>query len=479
MGTEFNTNPISSVDFGIGFTAGVGTVIGGGDASGFAGYTLSGDGLGTTASVSGNAKLLGRSINLSDSITVPAVSSNSGGSTFSSSAGGDTLSSSVGGSTFTSSVGGFMSAGFTGAITPSASPSSFLPSSSTGSFSFSLSYGVYCPGGMEPLGVIDVPATGGSSSSGFGSTSFGFGDFGSPSSSWDVGSFFGDFFNQIWDPFFKPGAMYPIMLDLDGGGIEIDPLTSSNTFFDMAGDGYQHRTAWAGAGDAVLAFDANNDGVIDQKNEIIFTEWDPTAVSDMQALRNVFDTDANGQLDAGDDKFSQFKLIITNADGTKTLQSLTQAGIASIALKEDNSSQVFIDGSSIDGQTSFTRTDGTTGVAATVTLMSEAAGYALQTTTTTDASGAVTVDNKAYNPDGSLASETISVISADGASRALSSDIDGDGVIDLIQTELTVVNGDGSRTKTLTDKTAGGVDLDKIVTREKIPHYFLESGLTA
>jgi hypothetical protein len=263
---------------------------------------------------------------------------------------------------------------------------------------------------------------------------------------------------------YNPQDYKPVVLDLDGNGIALAPLTSSNTFFDMAGDGYQHRTAWAGAGDAVLAFDANNDGVIDQKNEIIFTEWDPTAVSDMQALRNVFDTDANGQLDAGDDKFSQFKLIITNADGTKTLQSLTQAGIASIELKEDNSSQVFIDGSSIDGQTSFTRADGTSGVAATVTLMSEATGYALQTTTATDANGAVTVDNKAYNPDGSLASETISVISADGASRTLSRDIDGDGVIDLIQTELTVVNGDGSRTTTLTDKTAGGVALDKIVT---------------
>jgi len=30
------------------------------------------------------------------------------------------------------------------------------------------------------------------------------------------------------------------------------PLTSSATYYDMAGDGKQHRTAWAGAGNGVL-----------------------------------------------------------------------------------------------------------------------------------------------------------------------------------------------------------------------------------
>jgi hypothetical protein len=29
-------------------------------------------------------------------------------------------------------------------------------------------------------------------------------------------------------------------------------------------------------------------------NEIVFTEWDPTAASDMQALLNVFDTNHKG-----------------------------------------------------------------------------------------------------------------------------------------------------------------------------------------
>jgi len=115
----------------------------------------------------------------------------------------------------------------------------------------------------------------------------------------------------------------------------------------------------------------------------------------------------------------------------------------------------------------FSRTNGTKGTATTVTLVSGGASHALQTTTSTAANGAVTVDNKALNPDGSLASETISVTSANGLSRTLSQDVDGDGVIDLIQTETTVVNANGSKVTTLIDKTGGGVNLYNPVTRVK------------
>jgi hypothetical protein len=53
---------------------------------------------------------------------------------------------------------------------------------------------------------------------------------------------------------------------------------------DAGGDGLLHRTAWAGAGDGVLFFDANGDNQIGEKREYVFTEWDPTAESDLAAL---------------------------------------------------------------------------------------------------------------------------------------------------------------------------------------------------
>jgi hypothetical protein len=110
-----------------------------------------------------------------------------------------------------------------------------------------------------------------------------------------IGNFFDNIFGGIGDFF---SDLFPVALDLNGDGVQLTPVTSSNTFFDMAGDGYQHLTAWAAPGDALLAYDANNDGKIDQQNEIDFTQWDPTATSDMQALRDVFDTNHDGKLSA-------------------------------------------------------------------------------------------------------------------------------------------------------------------------------------
>ena len=92
-----------------------------------------------------------------------------------------------------------------------------------------------------------------------------------------------------------PNRSKPIILDLDGDGIEITELSRSNVFMDSGGDGLLHRTAWAGAGDGVLFFDANGDNKIGEKREYIFTEWDPTAASDLAALRSAFDTNGDGR----------------------------------------------------------------------------------------------------------------------------------------------------------------------------------------
>ena len=64
------------------------------------------------------------------------------------------------------------------------------------------------------------------------------------------------------------------------------------------GSGLLHRTAWAGAGDGVLFHDPDNTGEITEKRQYVFTEWDPTATNDMEALRAVFDSNGDGVLDA-------------------------------------------------------------------------------------------------------------------------------------------------------------------------------------
>lgn len=260
------------------------------------------------------------------------------------------------------------------------------------------------------------------------------------------------------------GYYGPVVLDMTGGGIKITPLSQSNTFFDMTGDGYKNRSAWAGAGNAVLFFDPNGTNQITQADQIIFTKWDPSAKTDTQALLDVFDTNHNGQLDSGDTKFAQFKLMVTNANGTTSVETLAQGGVASINLTANNVSQTFSDGSSIDGEMTYTKTGGGTGTAATVTLATDPNGHVVQSTTGVNLStGEVTVDSKALNTDGSLASEITTVTSSDGLNRTMRTDVDGDGVVDLIQTDTTVVSG-ATTTETLTDTTKAGVLLDQTVT---------------
>ncbi|MCF6327511.1 MAG: Hint domain-containing protein, partial [Devosiaceae bacterium] len=128
----------------------------------------------------------------------------------------------------------------------------------------------------------------------------------------------------------------PVLLDLDGDGIEIVPLTSSNFFFDMNGDGKQNRTAWAGNGDGVLVRDEGNDGIIDQKQEVDFTSWAPSAKSDLEALRMAFDSNDDGKLSAADDDWSLFKVLVSNSDGSTILKTLTELGITSIDLISNN-----------------------------------------------------------------------------------------------------------------------------------------------
>ena len=237
----------------------------------------------------------------------------------------------------------------------------------------------------------------------------------------------------------SPTDMSPIVLDLTGKGIKITPLSSSNTFFDMNGNGELNLTAWAGAGNAVLFYDPNNTNQITQADQVVFTDWDPSATNDMQALEDAFDTNHDGSLDAGDADFSDFKLMITNANGTTTVETLAQAGITSINLTPNNVTQTFSDGSSIDGETTYTTTSGTTGTAAAVTFAVDPNGYRVQSTTTTNATtGAVTVDNKTFNPDGSLAGEIISTTSANGLSETIQYDDTGDGQIDRTRTGNTV-----------------------------------------
>ena len=127
---------------------------------------------------------------------------------------------------------------------------------------------------------------------------------------------------------FGTGAQ-PVVFDLDGNGIQITSLDRSTAFKD-GGDGLEHRTAWAGAGDGVLFYDPDNTGEITERRQYVFTDWDPTATSDMAAMAAVFDTNGDGELSGAE--LADFRIMVTNADGSTMSHTLTELGITSIDL---------------------------------------------------------------------------------------------------------------------------------------------------
>lgn len=169
----------------------------------------------------------------------------------------------------------------------------------------------------------------------------------------------------------------PIILDLDGDGVEIN--VNGNVSFDMDGDGFLETGAWADADDGFLVIDLNadgtrgaGDGVIDQTKELVLTKWlDWDGATDLQALAT-FDQWASrggnndGVLDAQDSVWNELKVWQDVNQNSVTdegeLKSLTELGITQINLTYDDgtdyadlSNDVTIMGNTLLGSASYTR----------------------------------------------------------------------------------------------------------------------------
>lgn len=260
----------------------------------------------------------------------------------------------------------------------------------------------------------------------------------------------------------------PVLLDLDGNGIEITELSASTHFMDADGDGLLNRTAWAGAGDAVLFYDPDGRNAITEARQYIFSEWDPTAGSDMEALRAVFDANGDGKLTAADADFAKFKLLVTNADGSTSVVTLASLGIVELDLTADSTRIEFADGSVIDGQSTFTRSDGSTGTMGSTVLVSESDGHRVTEAVSTDASGNRVVVETGYGAGGEVAFVTRSVTSPSGSHVTNFYDDDGNGVVDRVQTIDTVAQPDGTEIETVVNRVgsnvATGLTVSRVVT---------------
>lgn len=176
----------------------------------------------------------------------------------------------------------------------------------------------------------------------------------------------------------------PVVMDLNGDGLDIVAFGDSTAAFDWAGDGTRQQTAWAGPNDGFLAIDlaadgsSGGDGVINQRKELAFIDWVPGSSSDLDGLRIAFDTNADGVLDASDARWSEFRIWRdANQNGITDageLKSLADWGITSISLAAQNGEATSrADGSYVSGTVNFSWADGTQGIAGDVALKAETA----------------------------------------------------------------------------------------------------------
>ena len=210
-----------------------------------------------------------------------------------------------------------------------------------------------------------------------------------------------DFLNQLL-PLSRPGTVIsptvgtspdplvktivyvdPLVLDLDGDGLEITPL-SQGVLFDANGDALKTGTAWVGGDDGLLVWDRNGNGTIDTGVELF---GDETLLANGEKATHGFaalselDTGSlvdgitvgagDGVFDAQDAQYNTLRIWRDlNQDGVSQaneLQTLAQSGVRGISLasRTDNTNY----GDAILAQSgSFTRTDGSTGQAGSFIL---------------------------------------------------------------------------------------------------------------
>ncbi len=164
----------------------------------------------------------------------------------------------------------------------------------------------------------------------------------------------------------------PLVLDLDGDGVELIKLSASNTHFDLDDDGYAERVGWTSPQDGMLVHDTNGNRVVDGVAEL----FGSATVDGYDELKTL-DANSDGRIDATDPSFSG--LLVwqdLNADGASSpdeLRTLTEAGIARLNLSYTQTN-TDVSGNVIARKGSYVRVDGSSRDMASVQFAMDESG---------------------------------------------------------------------------------------------------------
>ena len=173
-------------------------------------------------------------------------------------------------------------------------------------------------------------------------------------------------YNRQYD---KKRVGKPILLDLNGGGLDFAPGLID---FDFDNDGELEIGAWmVDREDGVLAIDYDGDGVVSHGREIAFADWHEEARTDLEGLRLAFDSNRDGLLDVQDERWGEFGVWRdTNGNGSTDPGEFLDLETMDIASFSLHSNGVFRahDGVDVHGIGQFHYTDGRRGDFADATV---------------------------------------------------------------------------------------------------------------
>lgn len=133
----------------------------------------------------------------------------------------------------------------------------------------------------------------------------------------------------------------PLILDLDGDGLELTSLSDQLVRFDLDMDGMQEATGWVKADDGLLVLDRNNDTIINDYSELFGARFMPD--SGFDRLREL-DSNGDNWISAADTDFSKLQVWRDfDQDGFSDygeLFSLTQLNISRIGVNFARGSQI-------------------------------------------------------------------------------------------------------------------------------------------
>lgn len=104
-------------------------------------------------------------------------------------------------------------------------------------------------------------------------------------------------------------------------------LTNNKFSFDIDSDGDDDQISFATGGSGFLAFDANNDGTINNGSEL----FGPQSGNGFNDLAR-YDSDSNGWIDENDDIYSKLRIWTKDENGNDQLFALGAKGIGAIYL---------------------------------------------------------------------------------------------------------------------------------------------------